>query len=50
VLGRHLFVHGSHPAHDYARSTRRGPDLLDVAVLVLPVLLALVAFVAANML
>jgi hypothetical protein len=43
-------VHGSHPAHDFERRTQRGPDLLDVAVLVLPVLLALVAFVVANLL
>jgi hypothetical protein len=43
-------VHGSHPAHDFERRTRRAPDLLDVAVLVLPVLLAVVVFVVGNLL
>jgi hypothetical protein len=42
-------VHGSHPAHDFRRQGRRG-DLLDVALLALPVVLAVLAFVLANLL
>ena len=42
-------MHGSHPAHDFRRRAR-GVDLVDVAVLALPVVLAVLAFVVANLL
>jgi hypothetical protein len=40
-------VHGSHPPP--LGEQRRGVDLLDVAVLLLPILLAIAAFALANL-
>jgi hypothetical protein len=42
-------VHGSHPAPSDPRARHR-PDWIDVALLVLPVVLAVLAFVLANLL
>jgi hypothetical protein len=52
-LGRLLFVHGSHPQWPrvpFGPPERRSVDLVDVALVVIPVLLVILAFVLANLL
>jgi hypothetical protein len=42
-------MHGSHPPPANPRAGRRG-DVIDVGLLLLPVVLAIIAFVVANLL
>jgi hypothetical protein len=46
--GRLNLVHGSHPPP--LDESRRGVDLVDIAVLLVPILLAIAAFALANLL
>ena len=52
-LGRLQFVHGSHPQWPrvpFGPPEHRSVDLVDVALVVIPVLVVILAFVLANLL